>query len=450
MTPYLKSISIQNLGGIKNLKADLSPVTVIVADNHKGKSSILSSIATVFEGGSDPDLLRTGAAKGSVEIEFGNGYRAVKEIKPTGYKLEVTDPAGGSIAAAATKVKEWVPKDGFDIRELIRMVLHDSKELEKFLLEHLPLNFDVKEINEALGGVTRVLQPMTLPQLNAQRKSLYDQRTETTRDVKTLTGAIETNERNVGEADPTDWSTERNRLTTEIASIDGRIKTTRLEIRSKADGFIATERSRIEAEIQKLREELSAYERDAEIEVASVTADRVGSLEAERAELAEQLGTVTGRATAQTMAAGVRQNIEEEKTRLEGHVTKVTRLSMALEDIDKLKARKLKELPVDGLDIKQNGKETIITVNDVPLHKLSGQEQIFLVVRFVSAAQKASGCEMRLIVCEGAELSEKYLVELGEACQDAEIQLIVTMRQAGAELQVLSLDEYRTMVAVAA
>ena len=174
----------------------------------------------------------------------------------------------------------------------------------------------------------------------------------------------------------------------------------------------------------------------AKANVEKITAEQLAEdtadLEAKRALLEGQHGEAKAKADEQTRTAGIMQAIESRNVALNGFILREMELTQVIEDLDKLKHLKLRELPVEGFDLKMDGKRPIITIGGVPLDQLNRQQQIYVAIQFV---QQSAG-SLPLVLCECAELDDDHMKELAAAAKDAGIQLIVARWETGIPLQV--------------
>lgn len=450
---YLQNITVKDFGGLESFSAEFGDCAIILATNGLGKTSLLSAVRSIFEGGGDTSLIRVGAKKAEASIEFCNGYKAVKTIDPTKYTLIVTDEHGGVIKSPASKLGEFVAKDTLSVQELLNA---DPKDLAALMLKYLPMTFTPEEVNKAIR-VPTVKKPLTVIEFNALRQAKYDARTNLNRDVANLKGSITNMRKVLPNDDATDWAKERNGLDNAIAACDAELSVIQQNIMDERAKALEDKRSARDAAIAELQrliqvqnQEFLAFSNAANNAANEAFTESRAAVDEKRAALVEQRGNASAKADQQQQATGVRNAIAEEEKRLDGHVSEETILSAVLEDMDKLKALKLKSLPVDGLDIEMDGKKPIIKINGVPLERLNSQKQLYVLVQFISEAQAGAGVEFKVIVCEGAEMVPSKLIALGEACVEAGIQLIVTVPMENQPLKVLTLEEYKSLVEVPA
>lgn len=433
---YLTKIEVRNLGGIENFRAQLGQVALITGENGSGKTTLLNAVRSILEGGSDPDLIRNGCDSGEVVIELSTGHTAHKTIKPTGYELEVRSPEGGLVRAAATWLKEIAPPTSFDP---VAFLESDPRDRAAFLLKTLPLTFTASEVNDAFG-IPKVTGTVTLQRLNELRDGTYQERKDLNRQARDLEGMIKEMRSTLPDEDGKDWGAERDRLAAEVAAIDGQIETLTAEVNLEAEQAKRVKSEEITAKIRALEEELANYIGTVDRTAAQAIKEQTGELKNQQAALSLDLGAAREKADRQQQAAGIKQAIDQRVEALKGYTNKEIRLSNTLQAIDELKHRKLKELPIEGLDLKADSRgRPVILINGVTLDKLNRQQQLFVAIQAVSLA---SG-KMPLIICEVAELDDDHLSELAEAAAGAGIQLVLARWLNGEPLRVMGIEEYR-------
>lgn len=424
----LTEIEVRDIGGIDYFKAALGTINVVVGENGEGKTSLLSAIRTVFEGGSDPDLVRRGAEFGEITLTFSNGYTASKRIAADGYDVKVRTPEGGIVRRPAEWLRELAPSLSFDP---IAFLDSPAKDRAAFLLKHLPVAFDPEEVNGALGAPL-VRDNLNLARLNELRDGKYDERSTLNRQVRDLEGTIANLRKSLPYDDATDWSAEANRLQDECSALGEKAAEARFSIERECAAEITEKRGELDREIQRLEAEFEQWQQAKYAAMNRRIADEVSEIEERKAALSLDLGTARAKAEERQRSEGVKQAIEQQKTTLAGHVSQEMALSKQIKLLDELKHRKLRELPIPGLDIRIEKGKPVILVDEIPLEKLNRQRQIFFAVQSV---MKAAG-RMPLMLVEAAELSDTYLGELEEAAKEAGLQLVLARWRNEAPLAV--------------
>lgn len=427
---YVERIDILNIGGLEEFHADLGAINLVVGENGTGKSSVLDALEIVLGGGSDPDLIHNKHDHGEVLLTLSDGTTVLKSMERDGSAdLKIRTRDGGAVRAPATYLKTLAAGMGFDP---IAFLESDPKERASFLLQNLPLNFDASPVNEALGAAV-LTAPVTLQKLNELRLGKYDERTALNRKVRDLEGTIKDMERALPADLGKDWGAERERLNAQLSSVGSEITSLAAQIELEAEQEKTRKRGEIQVKIDALNAELSEHLTLVDKTASDTLADSTAALESERATLSEQLGTAKAKADQEQQAVGIRNAIVDRKKALEGHISEEMRLSEIIERLDKLKHAKLKELPIEGLDLKLDSEgRPVILIGGLPLDKLNRQQQLYVAIQAVSLAEG----KLPLILCEAAELDDKHVQELSEAAKGAGLQLVLARWENDAPLQV--------------
>jgi DNA repair exonuclease SbcCD ATPase subunit len=431
---FITSVYVQDFLGIEQFKAELGQVAVISGRNGIGKTSLMQAIHTVFEGGHDASMVRRGSEKAKVILTLSSGVTINKTITPKESTLEVLSPDGGVVKAPATYVKSLAPTlEGTGSFDPLGFLNSDPKERAAFLLKAIPIDFSPAEVSEILGVPLSGVVGLT--RFNELREGKYSERTTLNTQVRDLEGTIADMERQLPADDATDWGFERDHLTESIAAIDGRINTTAAEIALEAEQRRSEKREEIASKITALEKELADYLAKVDGAASEALAEQTREMEAEKAVLSGKLGEARAKADHQQQSIGVKKAITERKEKLKGHITLEMKLTSIIRLMDALKHRKLKELPIPGLDIAMDSRQRpVIKIDGIPLDKLNRQKQLFVAIQAVS---KAAG-QLPLILAECAELDDDSLSELTEAAKDAGLQLIVARWKNEAPLEVVA------------
>lgn len=438
---YIKSVVVQNLGGISIFKAEMGQIAVVQGENGSGKTSFLQAIHSVLEGGHSPDLVRQGADEAKVIITLSNEVVITKTITEKESTLEVVSPDGGKVRAPATFVKNLVPKiEGTGSFDPIGFLAADQRDKAAFLLKVLPISFEASEIT----GITKL--PLSgsigLEKFNEIREGLYARRTEINRQARDLEGTVATMERGLPADDSTNWADERDRITSSISAVDTEIETVGKSIEIEAEQARSGKRQEISGrredllgQIAALDAELASFLATVEKTVVSSRDEQTADLRARRAVLSEQLGEAKTKADQQQRAVGVKQAISEQRMRAQLAVDQEMVLTKQLKLLDILKSERLRTLPIPGFDIRIDAKgRPDILIDGIPLDNLNRQQQIYIAIRAVKLAVGP----LPLIIAESAELDDNHAEELKEAAREAGLQLVLARWKNDAPLEVIA------------
>lgn len=456
---FIKSIQLENFCGFDHYKAECGAVTVIEGQNGEGKTSLLDAVRTVFEGGSDPAMIRRGKEEAIVTLTLSNGYTAIKKLRPKGFDLEVRNPDGGAIKAPKAWISQLAPAISFDP---LRFLAEKPEDRAAFLLKTLPINFTAEEVNAA-ARESIIGEQCSLARLNEIRELKYSERKSKNVSKRDLEGMIQVLRKALPDDDSMDWIAEREKIGSAISELKGEIRSKAAEIEAESKDVRRTHENHAsdsraviekdyEAQKSDLMRQLERIEGDRKVAIASIEtefarameqlskitietlSEQTSDLEARKSKLDGEYVEARTRAEGQTKAAGQKEAIAKQKKVLDGYILDEMRLTGIIEALDRLKNLKLKQLDVEGFDLVMDGRKPVITINQVPIDRLNRQQQIYLAMQFV---QHAHGT-MPLMICECAELDESHREDIASVCRDSGIQLIITSLKDKAPLRVLA------------
>ena len=495
----LSHIKLKDAYGLDRFESDLYDVTILCGANQQGKSSILDYVRDYFEGGTTPEAVRREdldgdgvreapceKAEGWLTLSDGSTFYRWSTLKES--HTDVFSADGAKLRAPKTYIDSLCSPGSFNPMEFLK---YDPKQRAKFLLETLPLNFTAEQINKAFDAPVGKLSFMPLPRITGdvplQRfNELYEGKLEERRELnhqhRNLNGMIEEFQAAMLPADEKDWGAERDRIQEEIDKIRKMAEALRSDLRDEVTVQISACLNHERETISALKDILSGLQALSDAGVPSKDAGKALMEESDNvsgkvclfvtavidradlnSELAKDLaridkeesealadashrfGEAKAKADEQQREAGKKETVERTRKELEGVVTKIARIEAILKAMEKLKIEKLKDLPIENLDIvtRDKGGPTIL-VGGLPFDRLSGQQQLYFAIKCVNQAMTG---RLRVIFAECAELDDEHLITLCEVCRTVKIGLIATMRRAGEKLRVLSLDQFKEIVA---
>lgn len=427
---YISKIKITNIGGLDHFEAQMGDICLVTGANGVGKSSVLGALNIVFAGGTDPAIIKKGEDFGEVLLTLSDGTTINKRIVPDGAEVKIRTKDGGAVKRPAEYLASLASGMGFDP---IGLLAAEPKKRAEFLLKNLSLTFEASEVNAALDAPTQT-GTLSLAKFNELRDGRYDQRTDLNRRVKEQEATITELTRSLPKGEKEDWGAIALGLQDSINKISTDIAREEASIKEEAGDAIKENRATVAAKIRALEQEQHAFEVECLREQDRAIAENTRELGERRAAMSIELGTARSNADQQQQSVGIRKAIADRDTALKGSVTEEMRLTKIIKALDELKHRKLKELPIDGFDLKIDKGKPIITINGVELEKLNRQQAIFVAIQAVSLA---SG-KLPLILCEASELDDNSLRDLTAACKDAKLQLVLARWQNDSPLEVVS------------
>lgn len=378
---------------IKRLKAvEITPdgdMVVIAGKNGAGKSSVIDSIAFALEGGKKgvlsetPRPIRDGEDHASVKLDLGDlivtRTWTRKKDGEVSTSLVVSNADGATYNSPQSMLDKLIGRLSFDPLGFTQM---DDRTQLATLIDLVDLPFDPDE-------------------LTAQRKTLYDNRTEVGREIKTLEGQL------VG-IPAEDVSLEP----VNVADL-----TQRLATASTAKASF----DRLMAEVGDLTSRLAA---------ASGALEELGSFD-NPADIAEEMAgaeETNRRYEAVQTHHRVAQQLKGAKDNSEAITTQITTL-------DKTKADALAaaEMPVKGLGFDEEG----VTYNGIPFAQCSSAERLRVSMGMAMAANP----EIRVIrIIDGSLLDSANMALISEMCSEHDFQAFVEVVDESGELGIVIED----------
>lgn len=411
-------IEINNIKGIAfcELKLAGRALTVLKGQNASGKTSILDAISSVFQGGSDPDLIRKGEKSGKVVIELSDGHVIRKIQTASGARLEVITAEGEKEPGGPMEFVSKLAKSfSFDPLAFCRA---PKKERVEFLLRAMPLEFTGAEMRGLKLGQIPVGGPLeslvgsdsklNLPEFDKIRATVYDRRRTANVSVKDLDAAVASLRRSLpAEGQQTNWSAV---LKEEQAKLD------------KAGKMRDEEMAAILAEAQRAKDAArEAY--DAEIQtingqVQEANAAVVSEYEKAVAPHQQRVGEAQANLKRSGEVEGLSRHLEEQRDKLAAKSEEADSLDRALTCLDALRAAKLDTLPIAGLEIRDGE----VYRDGIPFDHVNQQRQY--ITSFEVAALQFG--DLPFIVADEFEhLDAEQQKGFAEWLEGSEVQVIV-------------------------
>jgi predicted ATP-dependent endonuclease of OLD family len=342
----ITKVEVSNIRGIELFEMSPGAVTVIRGANGIGKSSLMDAIKAPFEKGYDPSLLRNGAEEGFVKLTLDDGSRIVFEQDERGNDVKYyPSDSKKTIKAARTFVQGLEDSLALDPLKFLRL---EPKQRIAYLLEHSPVQFLPEEVAKATGRSIR--QPLKLDGIDALRESIYEERRTANVAADQASKTAESLKAQLGEEDATDWSVVESE------------KRNKLEEAKAARSNIETVmRAEMQSEISKLSEDfaaqIKALEDSRDQAIATLKSGYENSIRSQSATYDSEIETLVAehihareKAQQQQRSAGTRKQIDQFATTAKAAEQKSEKLTAELKAIDTLKAKKLKEDGIPGME----------------------------------------------------------------------------------------------------
>lgn len=439
--------TIKNILGIDELDFAPGSVTIISGSNGSGKTSALEALRNIVEGGHDATLLKNGEDKGETVLVFSDGTKLTKTVNANRSTLRVQTKDGGDINSPQTFLNELV--DTFSWNP-IAFLTAKKKDRVKVLLEMTPFDIDQKYM---LGIVKHCTAKYVysssdpLAYLDTVRKDIFDKRTGVNRTLKDKTATAKEIRQGLPPADET------------LSSIDGRIseiaqvisevtvstQDTVTEMRDDISRAELTAKNAIHAaelkaaeQIQKIRTALDAecnkirgllHETKASLlqKISTAQAETEESLLSEREELAK----LNQRRDDIQRSDGSRKLAVKLESECASHEAEAEQLTGALNDIDSYKLELMKQLPLKGVEIKDDD----IYIGGVPFDRVNEAAKVKAAIQLAELRCKKTS--LPLICVDGLERLDEYTFSaFVEEAAKTDIQFIVSRVTEDPELVI--------------
>lgn len=441
MSQRLAIVQIHNIKGIEYFEFNVKAVTVIRGRNGAGKSSVIDAISAIFEGGHDPDLIRTGAKEGHVRLILENGTAIQKVVRPKDSALTIKTKDGGKVSSAATFVKSLTAGLRFNPAQFITMT---GKERAAELSKVMPINFQGQEVNAAANeAILADSEMIDLRRFTEIRDGRYASRTDVAREQTTAEGFIVATEQSLPAGTTTSWSGLVEMLRAQVSEAKAGLEREKGEIENQANLVTQALKENRDAKLTRLREAYDAavlaLNSEYQADHAKVIHGAEKEIDALRAASGEQLQELTASLAKaeqsladQNRVEGQRAQLEKMRTTAQGLQKRWAQLDGAVKGLDRLKSEKLATLPVPGVEVRVDEKNMPeVYVEGVAWPHVNKSMQCKIAI---TIAAQALGDLPLMVLDESEVLDEDSLQLLIDAAKALGLQIIMARVETGAEL----------------
>ncbi len=417
-------IEITDFKGIAKLEARPGALTVVSGANGEGKTSVIDAIRAAFEGGHDAALIRSGAKKAEVSLTLEDGTIIKRSVTPKASTVDVTTKDGDKKAAAATYVKSLASGIALDPIAFLAM---PPKKRAEYLLETSSVRFT----HEELKAIDVVSDDVNIEGLDKVRKDIYEWRRvanvrtdEAEKQVKALKSALP-------EDMDTDFIAEAKKVADEHAEAKARLANLEATANAEWETYKSETEERYRVMIDELKKQIAAKEQERdetlkqsreewsqEKNKATMEALReVEGLSAKRREL-------EAKADEQRRGLTLKGELESARKRMEQHNSEAQKHDRALKALDELKAKKLAEDGIEGVEVVDGD----IHVDGIPFDKLNTQRQYEMAFQLAS---RGLG-QLPIMICDRAEsFDDENWQQFCEVAKESGIQVIAARVTSG-------------------
>jgi energy-coupling factor transporter ATP-binding protein EcfA2 len=432
-TMNIQKIKIANLLGIEELEFDPGKFTLIEGKNGSGKTSILESIKHALNGGHDAKLLRNGSDKGEIVLVLDDGVQLTKTVTPNKSDVKIFDKDGNRINKPQTYIDRLI--DMLSVNP-VQFLTSDKKNRVNYLLEAIPMKLTKDHLEKSLNGMSgRVrddLNGHALEVIGRIYKQFYDERTGVNRALKEKSATMTQLKESVS-----DFNSSPKEITDKIKVLENK----KGDMESKKSMFMEQavrnrmkklddEEERFREEVNRLRLEHEENKEAIHNHFDSQKTDIQSKFEEKYLPLLSELTLLQEQAKQYASHEKTRELVEQFHRECQNLKEESEKLSGALTGLDNLKEDLLRELPIQGLEIKEGE----IYCKDIIFDKLNTAEQVKIAVEVA----KLRANELGIICVDGIErLDNDTFNEFKHKAIESGLQMIVT-KVGDSELRIQS------------
>lgn len=434
MSLRVEEVEITNVKGISHAVLKPKTLTVIRGGNGTGKTSLLSAINAIFEGGHDPTLIRAGEDRAQVTMTLSDGVIIDKVTTLKDSYLTIKTADGMEVKKPKSYVESLASSFAFDP---IAFMVAAPKDRLKYLLEAMPVEFSVAELATALpeDGTFRELLPkasLDLNQFGAWLDGVRERRKIAKAESELVKKTCESLKKTLPkDGEKTDWAAELSRLESERETLRSTEESIVGNVRAEAKAEAARQGAALNAREESLRAEFAQAMKAIQDEGLAISR-AIGQAEAEAIEEARNSHSVdrerivgeiaTAQENAQRASAdnALRAHYESQLSQARSKSNYHLWLDGFVERLDAVKKQKLDTLPIPGLEVR-NGQ---IFFNDLDYDKQTNTGQQFKIAVQISALR--FGALPFMIADKGEHLDGASWAEIAEAVEGTDIQILMT------------------------
>lgn len=417
----IKVLTLKNFAQAEDAKYEFGKFNILAGKNAQGKTTILSAIKYLFNGGNEAELLTPGADNGEVVLVLDNGTRARRRVAPdaSGEKFSMRDANGELVSRPASVIKEQF--DSFSLDPL-KFLKAKNEEQTRLLLAALPITITDEQLSEATGDKIKVTSEHPITQIAGLYKRYYEQRTDVNRAVKQRATHIEQLEATIPAGfNPDDSSAKR---VEELEDRKEAIENKRNQRREEISNDIAEKMDALSRERSKRMQEIEEWYSGAKDALKSERDSRIDEMMSKSASaydpIVDELKNLRINAENDTVWRSTRLTIKREEELLEKDKAEQAKLNAALEGLETLRNSLMADLPIKGVEIKDG----VIHVNGTTINQLSMSESLRIAVKIATLRMG----EVKAVLVDNGECFDSDSFEkLVQVCEKAGVQLFVAL-----------------------
>lgn len=401
----IKLIKIKNILGIEGLEFKPGKVNLVEGENGSGKTSFLAALKDVVGGGHDGTLLRNGHKKGEIVLVLDNGMTLTKEVGHEKSKVTLKDGRGATIPKAATYIKEIVDSVGVNPISLLTAAPRDQVDI---LLSSIVLSFPGEELSEILGQeILPAEGRSSIAVIDGHRKSLYDTRAGINRSIKEKEVMVDQLRETIPEGEvgvdleeklsalEREKTAKERALISEQEAVGKKQGDDMIELTNKTNERIMEINKRMQAEVDNVQENKETVSKsirdDAEAACAKIRVTHKPAIE----DLAGRIAVLKEKVFNSGKVQAALEFIGQGEKDIEARETESNSLSEKITSLDALKVELLKNIPIEGLEIKDGE----MLLDGIPFETVNEAKRI----QFCLTVAGMRESELPLVCVDGLE-----------------------------------------------
>ncbi len=442
----LARLEILDTYGTERIAFEPAAVTFIRGDNGTGKTSIINSVMSIFDGGFDPGIIRRGAKRSVVRMILDDGAVIEKVTTSGGCRLEVKDSHGMVVPKPATFIQELGESIGVNPARLLKIdtsTKPGKRDLMNALLETMRIEFNLEEFAAiAPKTVYGEIQPGFPEAIALIRAAWPKEKVDLERFERIVKQFEETRRKSGQERDEAghgadalqkaippaeDGETARARLVEVESALAFLARDEKAETLTVTEEYNARERA-LREEFNRAYQALTEEKHRRTGEIALKYAERGDPLKTKKTELRQRIQQADE-------AAGARKQIEIMRERYRKHADQYDQFSTCLDLLRSAKGRKLENLPIEGLTF-DDGE---VYVDGVRWQDVNTARRIESAIQHADLRRG----KLNLIIDDDAEhLSEETQRMLLDGLTAAGYQVILAEIRSGSPLEIVTVPSF--------
>lgn len=360
----IQTIQIKNFMALENLEIKVGAINRIQGDNGQGKTSVAEAIKYLLGGGKTAFLQREGQEKSMVVGILEDGRQIVRKILPSGATLQLLGPDGKPLPKEAGKPTDLLQSLVSAVAlNPMKLVNADDATWIETLLEAFPQEVDAEALDALVDDWRQhVKDPSRITQIcDDLEKYLMDLRKDVNgrkRQAEATIAQLQQSLPDEAEAVPA----------ASLAAIEARLaeiqreeanhhqRSTNDELHSlrQSDEKFDEEIRALEAKLAELRNAKAAERRKISGAAETARHEFTKTLQQERATLQVQQAALRQAEKQAAQVANTRAFIAQQQKERDEHDAASESYTSVIEEIRKMRANAIAQIPVRGLEIREN------------------------------------------------------------------------------------------------